>query len=408
MANVFAILSTVVMFKLGWRAKIAVLLAVFACCSASLAAQQNAAVEACTNQNLTLSKDFASGRFKHCKWVNSSEFELSLVAENVPINPSPWYAFKIEAEQASTATIVLNYGDAKHRYWPKISHDFIHWQRLTAQQLSLNNDGTRLRMQLEVNQGSTWIAAQPVVNNQHHLAWLHAMQQRSPQVSVVEFAQSIQGRSLWALESKTLSKRPTLVLLGRQHPPEITGAFALQYFVETLLQDTPLAHVFRQQFNLVVIPNINPDGVAAGNWRHNANGVDLNRDWGPFKQLETRATDAYIADFIANRELWMVIDFHSTRRDIFYIQQTQQATRFPDLVENWIGAINLQQSAIEFAVKPGYSPNNATAKTYFYKQYQIPTLTYELSDDSPLDKIKVSSHVAARTLMERLVTEITH
>ena len=74
-----------------------------------------------------------------------------------------------------------------------------------------------------------------------------------------------------------------MAIVGRQHPPEVTGSMALMEFVETIVGASDLAKEFRQSFRTIVIPLMNPDGVAAGNWRHNLNGVDLNRDWGPFR-----------------------------------------------------------------------------------------------------------------------------
>ena len=38
----------------------------------------------------------------------------------------------------------------------------------------------------------------------------------------------------------------------------------------------------------------NPDGVDSGYWRHNSNGVDLNRDWIEFTQPETKAIKQFL------------------------------------------------------------------------------------------------------------------
>src|SRR3546814_1987601 len=60
-------------------------------------------------------------------------------------------------------------------------------------------------------------------------------------------------------------------------------------FVDELAADSPLARDFRERTLVIVLPLLNPDGVVEGNWRGNINGQDLNRDWGPFTQSETRA-----------------------------------------------------------------------------------------------------------------------
>jgi murein tripeptide amidase MpaA len=372
----------------------------------SLPTNAEALLDGCTNQQITLSKNFESARFNSCVVLDNNVFELSLVPENEPINPSPWYAFKVHAKRSSTVTIVLNYTKGKHRYWPKVSDDFVSWQRLSEQQVELSQDAKQVRLQLDVKQGDTWIAAQPLIDNSAYQQWLEQMAVQQPSVSLSEMGKTVQGRSLLALSSTAKNKKPVIVLLGRQHPPEVTGALAMFTFVETLLQDTELAQRFRQEINLLVVPNINPDGVAAGNWRHNLNGVDLNRDWGPFNQPETRQTNEYIRQYMVDKTLWMVIDFHSTWRDIFYIQKPEQETRFPHLVDTWMAAINQADSPIKFEPKPGHAPNNSTSKSYFYEKYKVPTLTYELGDDSKTKDIEGSSRIAASTLMKLLLNEV--
>ena len=77
-------------------------------------------------------------------------------------------------------------------------------------------------------------------------------------------------------------------IISRQHPPEVAGTMALQAFVERLCAKELLARQYRKAFTTVVVPLMNPDGVMQGHWRHNNNGVDLNRDWRLFAQPETR------------------------------------------------------------------------------------------------------------------------
>ena len=59
---------------------------------------------------------------------------------------------------------------------------------------------------------------------------------------------------------------------------------AMQEFVRSVLGNTRLAVDFRKEFEIIIVPMLNPDGVDEGNWRHNAGGVDLNRDWDLFVQ----------------------------------------------------------------------------------------------------------------------------
>lgn len=53
------------------------------------------------------------------------------------------------------------------------------------------------------------------------------------------------------------------------------GSYVLEGFVRTLLSDKKLL----KKYEFIVIPMINPDGVIYGNFRTNAAGFDLNRQW---------------------------------------------------------------------------------------------------------------------------------
>jgi murein tripeptide amidase MpaA len=46
-----------------------------------------------------------------------------------------------------------------------------------------------------------------------------------------------------------------------------------------LVSDTVHANLLREMFYFKIIPMINMDGVAKGNYRFSAAGVDLNRKW---------------------------------------------------------------------------------------------------------------------------------
>lgn len=360
--------------------------------------------QTCTNGNVTLTKDFEGGRFNQCQVLTGNIFELTLVAEDQPINNSPWYAFKIAADKAQSIQIVLKYPKGTHRYTPKYSNDFSHWSPLLNTQFKVSEDKKRSDIKLDVVSGNSWIAAQPVIDNANYQVWADKLASENKNVTSSIVGSSIEGRPLIAIKSLAINKKPLILLLGRQHPPEVTGAMAMRTFVDTLLANTPIAVAFRREINILILPNLNPDGVAAGNWRHNADGVDLNRDWGPFTQPETRQAINYIEKALENKSLWMTIDFHSTWRDIFYIQKPDMETRFTDLVSQWLKAMQNRSSPIEFEPIAGHSPDKPTSKTYFYQKYKIPAITYELGDETDPNAIEQSSIIAANTFMQLLLT----
>ena len=104
-----------------------------------------------------------------------------------------------------------------------------------------------------------------------------------------------------------------IVALTRQHPPETSGQEAYRGFVERLMKrDDAKANSFRGRHRMVLAPMPNPDGVEGGNWRLNAGGVDLNRDWGQFTQPETKALSDWIVQQAGDRRVVAMMDFHST------------------------------------------------------------------------------------------------
>lgn len=65
---------------------------------------------------------------------------------------------------------------------------------------------------------------------------------------------------------------------------------------------------------------VNPDGVAAGNYRTNLNGFDLNRRWDGGKaksQHEAIYIKRYISSIAKGREVAFILDLHGHSRKMF-------------------------------------------------------------------------------------------
>ena len=132
-----------------------------------------------------------------------------------------------------------------------------------------------------------WVAGSELIGVANLEQWSQQLaNDRFVQRSVV--GQSLGGRPLHMLTIGAPTAANLVFIISRQHPPEVTGTIALQAFVERLCAKESLARQYRKAFATVVVPMMNPDGVMQGHWRHNNNGVDLNRDWRLFAQPETR------------------------------------------------------------------------------------------------------------------------
>lgn len=364
--------------------------------------------------NITFDNDFDGARLNGIIQNNDTLFTAIIAAENYPINPSPWYAFKITAQKPSTIWVRLTYLNAKHRYFPKISMDGKNWQSVDSTDCRLEKDPSAPNhtfqenalsesayVRVRVDEKPIWIAAQQLITSKTINEWSSDLCKKSF-VSSEIIGNSPQNRPLQCLrigEDKSNSK--AMIVLGRLHPPEITGHLALQTFVETLCADNDLARKFRKNYTVFVVPMMNPDGVDNGHWRHNTGGVDLNRDWFNFNQPETQFVRDFLRKKINGKQslLQFGIDFHSTWDDIFYTNITEKPTHMEGLITKWFAA--LEQAIPDYKVNSRGSKPDAgvISKAFFYNEFNTEALVYEVGDNTPLDFTALKSKTAAEKLM---------
>jgi len=374
-----------------------------ASCAETTTVNESNNAQACDTGPVRLIADFEASRMDECVNQGNNKFVITIKPENTPINSSPWYAFKVVADQPTQVKVTIQIaGKRFNRYLPKISYDMATWRTHTHKVR-----GKRLEFNVDASPKALYIAAQEVINNQYYVDWAEKLQQTSA-VKQSVLGQSLQGRPIYKIESHSNSKE-WLVILGRLHPPEITGALALFPFVETLLANNSFADSFRQKYNLLIIPNLNPDGVAMGNWRHNANGVDLNRDWITFKQPETQQVHQYLQDLVADgQKIKFAVDFHSTQHDVFYTMPVDYGVEDRYFVKHWLGALDKAMPNFEVVQKPGNRPNNGVSKQYFADNYNVHAITYEMGDETNRDNIDIIANNAAVLLMKTLMSATDH
>jgi hypothetical protein len=214
------------------------------------------------------------------------------------------------------------------------------------------------------------------------------------------------GRPLRALTLAEGDDKDLLVILSRQHPPELTGFMEMLSFVETLAGDKRIAKKFRKKFEVILMPVMNPDGVDNGHWRHNAGGVDLNRDWRHFNQPETYAFRKFVLKEIAKRhlEIRYGIDFHSTQRDLFYVPDPETLPSGPGLTPKWVEAINRKYPGHQFAMELS-GEEGQFSKNWFLYELKTEAITYEVDDNTDREIIKRRGETSALKLMKILMKE---
>ena len=197
-----------------------------------------------------------------------------------------------------------------------------------------------------------------------------------------------------------------VVLIGRQHPVEVPGAIAMRAFVDEGLGTSDLAREFRERYMLLILPLINPDGVALGHARHNDGLQDLNRDWGPFTQPETQSVAALLEELdragIAPR---LMLDFHATKETdtmIFYTQMPDDGTSPKGFATTWLDRVD-ERVDFEFKHDPRPPSGLDNTKNYFFSRYGIPAITYEIADELERDLIAEHTPVFARQMMRTML-----
>jgi hypothetical protein len=364
--------------------------------------------DGCSFEQVEFTTDFAAGRLHHCEREQEGQFKLYLKPEKEDINPSPWYAFAVEnlANESKTFTITLFADKGISRYKPKrssIGEDMWH-----PVPFSEGDGWLKFKVTLPAQEKEI-IAGQEIIDNVHYIEWLSSLIKEPEHSKVISLGVSSEGRNLAALEHTVPSSDKWLILIGRQHPPEVTGAIALLHFGEILFSDEKYVSEFRKQYNILLVPNMNPDGVYHGNWRLTAAGVDMNRDWKNQTLPETQALAKYLTKLTkGGGKIEFAIDFHSTHRNVFYTMpkgyepSSGVPLRNPQRVYSWIEEIAEMVDSVELDYQPGAHPDSGVFKQFITDKFAAHAVTYEVSDSEERDNIKRVAEAALISLINRL------
>lgn len=352
----------------------------------------------CDFSDVRFSAEFPQGRFGRCERGEDGRVIVHLEPESTPINPSPWHAFTVEADEPRTIEIEMRSEYANTRYSPKMSYD-----RDTWKVMDYVHEGRSQFFTVEVGSEKIWIAGQELFDNNDYQIWLAQLEEMHPHLERIELGRSAEDRELPALVHRGAGNE-WLLILGRQHPPEITGAMATRTFVETLLNNAEFSEHFLARYNILVAPNLNPDGVAAGHWRHNANGVDLNRDWFRLEQPETQAVHAYIEQILEEGgELVYGVDFHSTFRDVYYTIPGNYLNKEPDFSFDWLNMLAAAVAPNPVQERASANPSQGNFKQYMADTHGTHAVTYEVADNTDRLTIGLIATHAGSTLMDYML-----
>jgi hypothetical protein len=146
-----------------------------------------------------------------------------------------------------------------------------------------------------------------------------------PPVRIEVFGKSTLGRDLhmvtvtdWATPD---AEKRCVWLQARQHAWEAGTSYVMEGALRFITSDDPKAAELRRHFVFKFTPMVDPDGVALGRVRFNANGYDVNRHWSEVDlrdpaalrvMTETWYTKKAILAAHAQKPVDLLINLHNT------------------------------------------------------------------------------------------------
>ena len=361
---------------------------------------------ATTAPAVTFDNQFPCARVNRCEEIAPHDYRITITPENDPINPSPWYAFRVRADAPTDITVRFVIATKTARPRPRLSTDGTHWTRATDAQWTGASGAPECVLRMHAEPAATWVASNDIIGNDRLAAWSDALAVRTG-ATVETFGTSAGGRALrmFTLSANANTPEDWVIVIGRQHPPEVSGSVGLMAFMDEITSESARARAFRGAFRVALVPVVNPDGVHEGQWRSTLGGVDSNRDWGAFTQPETVALrDAILA--IRSRpgaRVWLAIDFHGTNKDILYTPLADDRTFPPRFASQWVAAIQARFPDYEVESTSAHNATEWTFKRWAYETLGAPGITYELGSSTPHAQIQKIVTGAADEAMRLLM-----
>lgn len=185
----------------------------------------------------------------------------------------------------------------------------------------------------------------------------------------------------------------SVFVIAQQHPGEHMAGWFVEGLVDRLLRTDRVARAVLAGATVSIVPRMNPDGVALGNHRTNAAGLDLNRQWA---DPDPRAPEvALVRDAMGRRGVDLFLDVHGdeTIPHVF----TQGCEGIPGRTDRLAAlergfAAALVAATPDYQTKHGYDrdapgqANLAIAANWVAETFDCLSLTLEMPFKDHLDR----------------------
>ncbi len=355
--------------------------------SAGLSGSEPAAVK-----TITLDTDFEGASVGAWEQVDDTSIEFNILADNDGTsNHKRWYSFRLTGAAERDITLrIVNAGDTNASgAWrfnaPVVSHDDGEtWNRIKNARYA--NGVFEFAYTPETD--SDWLALVPVYNFSRWLDLLEEIESHSRVSGVELLAESLDGNPvhLLSLADPDIpeSEKHSIWVVGRQHPGETPGSWMIEGLIRWLLSDSPQAAALLENCSFHIIGFINPDGVLRGNFRTNAAGLNLNRQWldtDPQAPTIQAAIDRIVHHHETHDDILLFSDKHahsSIRENFFYYNSAEVTSR-----EMYDEMLAFKRSFNE--INPDFNPDGGrdggiagtTAKAWGYRALGVHSITFE-------------------------------
>jgi len=275
------------------------------------------------NAEITFDSSFESGNGTDFEFVDENTVEFR-IERDTKSRDNQWYYFGVHGAEGRTLTFRIldtNQTNVRSHWraaWPVASTD--EGDTWTHVEGPTDHDETTFTF------SHTFMSDNERIAFHYPYTWTMAQRkiaewEQHPHATRETIGESVEGRPIEYLlvtdDSVPDEDKLGFWVISRQHSAETTASFSIESFIDFLLSDDETAVALRQRSIMHLVPMVNPDGVVAGNYRNNAEGVNLNRVWDGSATMETAPEivavlgriDQWVED---GNDFSMFIDFHST------------------------------------------------------------------------------------------------
>ena len=275
----------------------------------------------------TIHTNFEGGSLGEIQKVSDTHFRLAVKGESDQDHrnrQANWYYFRVDGASSQPLTLDMVKLPGEYNYRPNrgavtkdtppvISYDGVHWEHVKT--YDYDPVEPKLVLHIQPAESRFWIAhCAPYTNGT--LAKLRSEIRGNSDFHEQIIGKTVGGRDifLWTITHGESNSKKTIWLMFRQHSWESGSSWVGEGAVRALLAHSSAK--LREDVIWKIIPLCDPDGVARGGVRFNANGFDLNRNWDiidAIKMPEITAQRNAIKQWIdSGHRIELLLSLHNT------------------------------------------------------------------------------------------------